>query len=489
MSIQRRPQDFCEEEYDLVVVGGGIHGAVLLLQASLAGLRTILLERDDFGGGTSWNSLRILHGGLRYLQTADLPRFRQSVVERRWFFRTFPGLVRPLPCLMPLYGRGLQRPLVLSAALTVNDLLSWDRNRRVDEELHLERGTVLDPAATRERFPGARDEGLDGGALWYDGVMTNPSRILMETLRWAARAGGRALNRMEARKISGSRGAVEGVVAEDHVTGEERFFRSDRVALTVGPNPALVGELTGETPADAGVRDTLLPPSLAFNLVLRKELPAETAVAVSPPAPGSHLYFLHSRGDLTLAGTGHVAWERDQREVRPAERHVRTMLSDLNEAVAGWELMRSDVAQVLAGVLPARERGSSELARREQVLDHGRAGGPKGLYSVVGIKYTTARSVAEQALRAMGARPSSSGASVPRPPRREILSLDRFLRLASREPGAAKSFLRGIRDEEAVCEAEDLVYRRMDWGLDPERAREAETAVGEMLIDVADRRR
>ena len=113
MKILRDPKAYTDEDYDLVVVGAGIQGAALFLEASRRGMRALVLDKGDFGGSTSWNSLRILHGGLRYLQTLDLPRFRQSVRARRWFFQAFPQLVRPLPCLMPLRGKGLKRNSVL----------------------------------------------------------------------------------------------------------------------------------------------------------------------------------------------------------------------------------------------------------------------------------------------------------------------------------------------------------------------------------------
>ena len=100
--------------YDLIVVGGGIYGMCLALEASRRDLRPLLLERDDFGGATSLNSLRILHGGLRYLQTLVIPRFFESVEQRAWFMANFRPLCRVLPCLMPLYGKGLRRPRGLS---------------------------------------------------------------------------------------------------------------------------------------------------------------------------------------------------------------------------------------------------------------------------------------------------------------------------------------------------------------------------------------
>ena len=146
--IARRPEERAARPYDLVVIGGGIHGVALAFEAARRGYRPLLLERHDFGGGTSWSNLRIIHGGLRYLQSMDLRRFRESVAERRWFLQHFPDLIRPLPCLMPLYGHGLKRPGFLRLALAANDLLGLHRDRGLDEGVRLPRGRVLSAGET-----------------------------------------------------------------------------------------------------------------------------------------------------------------------------------------------------------------------------------------------------------------------------------------------------------------------------------------------------
>ena len=110
------------------------------VDAAGRGLSVVLCEQNDLGSATSSASTKLIHGGLRYLQSLDLARFRESVAERRWWLSTFPDLVRPLSCLMPLYGNGLRRPSVLRAALAMNDLLSARRNVGVEPGCALPRG-------------------------------------------------------------------------------------------------------------------------------------------------------------------------------------------------------------------------------------------------------------------------------------------------------------------------------------------------------------
>ncbi len=147
---------------DLVIVGGGIYGIMLALEAGRRGKRSLLLEKDDFGGATSLNHLRTVHGGLRYLQSLDLARFFESVTERRWFLANFPALVQVLPCLMPLYGRGLKRASIMRAGLLLNDCLGLKRNAGVDARKCLPQGKVVGKRFTRNAFPHGRPQGLAG---------------------------------------------------------------------------------------------------------------------------------------------------------------------------------------------------------------------------------------------------------------------------------------------------------------------------------------
>jgi glycerol-3-phosphate dehydrogenase len=167
MAMERQIHLYSERDYDLIIVGGGIYGAMLALESVFRGLKPLLLEKSDFGAATSFNSLRIVHGGLRYLQTLDLLRHFESVRERRWFLKNFPDHVRPLPCLMPLYNKGIKRKTVFRAALLINDALSMRRNSGVMPERKLLNGKIIDRAEVVSAFPGVDEKGLKGAAVWF----------------------------------------------------------------------------------------------------------------------------------------------------------------------------------------------------------------------------------------------------------------------------------------------------------------------------------
>ncbi|HXE56430.1 MAG TPA: FAD-dependent oxidoreductase [Gemmatimonadales bacterium] len=476
--MRRDPRHAAAFAYDLVVVGGGIQGAMVALEAARRGRRPLLVERNDFGGATSWNSLRIVHGGLRYLQTADLPRFFESVAERRWLLRHFPDLVRPLPCLMPLPGNGVRRASVMRLALLANDLLGATRNRGVRADRRLPPGGILSPEAARARHPGVDPVDLEGGALWYDAVLPNAPRLVMEVLRWAARAGARVLNYLEVTGLITVRGRVAGVRGLDRETGEEFEFQAPVVVNCAGPwCRALAARLHRDVPA-------LFRPSLAFNVLLDREPPFSLALALTARRRGARTYFAYPWRGRLLAGTYHAPWSGPVDDPSPDERLVRELLRELDDAAPFLDAESAPVLRVHAGFLPADADGTVRLATRALVLDHGRAGGPEGLYSVSGVKFTTARRVAERTLRRVWARQGWGRLArpiVPRPEPRAVPELDELERLRREAPGLLRSRLQSLVVEEAVVHLDDLLLRRSDWGLDPGRLPSVADAVADLL--------
>jgi glycerol-3-phosphate dehydrogenase len=479
--IVRDPARTAARSYDLVIVGGGVYGASLALEAARRGLAPVLVERGDFGGATSWNSLRIVHGGLRDLQRLDLRRYREMVAERSWFLRHFPDQVRPLGCLMPLYGEGTRRPGVLRAALALNDLLSRGRNRGLRDDRRLEGGRVLSAEETRAAFPAVDGRGLQGGALWHDAAMPDSQRLLVEMLRWACAAGARVLNYAEARELLVEDGRARGVRAVDAVTGAELELRGDAVVNAAGPWCREVARrFDRDVPA-------LFRPSLAFNALLDRPPLSALALAVAPRRPGGRVYFLHPWKGRILAGTYHAPARGIAEggiEEGPAPAQVRDFLDDLNAAVPELRLGPSDVLRLHWGHLPARSDGSADLVLHERIADHGALGGPQGLVSVSGVKFTTARRVAEKALKAVlraRGRTLPALGPVERPKPAEVPDAAQLARRLAEDPEGARRVVQRIAREEAVLRPEDLLLRRTDWGLDPGRSAPLGAAVGPML--------
>ena len=276
-AIKRDVAGAASSAFDLVIVGGGIYGTMLALEAGRRGKRALLLEKDDFGGATSLNHLRTVHGGLRYLQSLDLPRFFESVPERRWFLANFPALVRVLPCLMPLYGRGLKRASIMRAGLLLNDCLGLARNAGVAKAQCLPQGKVVGKRFLRNAFPQVDRKGLQGAALWYDAAMPEHQRLLMEILRWACDLGATALNYVQAESLLLQHGKVGGVLARDCQSGQRLEFRAPVVINAAGPWCRQVAQNF-----DCDYPQLLRNRLLLFNILFKRK-----ALSAIRPGPGS----------------------------------------------------------------------------------------------------------------------------------------------------------------------------------------------------------
>jgi glycerol-3-phosphate dehydrogenase len=451
-AIRRDPAGAARERFDLIVVGGGVFGILTALEATRRGLRPLLLERADFAGATSHNSLRIVHGGLRYLQSLALGRSLESIRERAWWLAEFPELVRPLPCLMPLYGAGLRRPEILRLGLLLNDLLG----RLPGNDAPLPRGSLVDAAAVQRLAPAVARVGLRGGALWFDGVIRDPARLFIEALRRACAAGACALNHLEALRPTERDRRVAGVEGRDCETGAQHVFHAPVVINAAGPwSRSFAATAGADQPA-------LFEPVLAWNVALRRRPSSEHALALQAKRRGA--YFLVPTQDGMLAGTGYAPWPGEAAGTRLPQALLDDFIAELNTALPGLALRRQDVIRTYVGRLPAARAGTAELSDRAVLVDHGKSGRLRGFYSISGVKLTTARALAQRVLgRAFPeAHPLPADRLRPPLPIAPAATVDneRWQRLLQRSV-----------DEEAALHLDDLLLRRCGLGDDPARAR------------------
>src|SRR5580765_6881604 len=201
--------------FDVLVVGGGIYGLTIAYDAAQRGLSVALVERDDFGSGTSFNHLRTIHGGLRYLQSMDIGRARESIRERRAVARIAPQAVRPLPFAVPLYRSLMRGKLAMRAGFALDRLVAFDRNRGVLPSHRLPGGRVVSRSHAAQQFPGLKRQRLTGAAVFYDYVTIEPDRFTFSFALGAAEHGAVVVNHVEAVApiVEGRR--VTGVTARD----------------------------------------------------------------------------------------------------------------------------------------------------------------------------------------------------------------------------------------------------------------------------------
>lgn len=381
-----------DTDYDLVIIGGGIYGIMLALEASLRDLKVAVVERDEWGSGTTAGWLRILHGGLRYLQSADLPRFYESVRERRWFLRHFPDLTAPLPCVMPLYRSHSYPRFVMGTALVLNDMLSLHRNRGVSERAHLPGGGLMNTAEVEAELPFVATDGLSGAARWFDAVVLEPQQLLVELLRWAESMGAVTMQQTEAVRLLRDGGAVTGLEVRDTVSGDLHELRADVVINATGHWAPGLAKRFG-----AGI-DGVPQSSWAWNVLFDVPNDANCAAAVSARRPGSQMFFMLPWRGLTLIGTGHALMPSGAENQRVPDEKVNAFVENVAEALPALGLDKSRIKRVYEGVLPAANRAEMQLTSRPMIIDHGE-NGARGFYTVWGIKYTTARDIASALIR------------------------------------------------------------------------------------------
>ena len=458
--------ELAHDTFDVVVVGGGIFGAMLHLEAARAGLRSVLVDRGDFGGATSENSMRIVHGGLRYLQSLNVARSVESTRERQWYLASLGRLVAPLPCLLPIYDRGRKRSTMLKLGLAANDALS-EAVMYLDGSLSdVPYGSMLDESATRELAPALPNDGLAGGAVWHDLVLRCPGRVIVEALKWAAEFGGVAVNYVEARSLMVSRGKVRGVAVSEVEGRASAELRARVVVNATGPWAADVAAKWG------GADERLKPLVAAWNVLLDRPALSAHAVALQDlSAPGAALKFATPLGDRLLVGTGYapLAGPCESADAA-ADAELDVFLAAVNRCVPKLAATRRDVLRVFCGVLPAAAPGSGTPRARNLLSRRG----PRGLFTVSGTKFTTARAAARQALAAVrrsGEVPWPDAAPRDYPPCYASAADGLFhadwtlLDIESRRTALAR-----IMAREAVEHLDDLVLRRTTLGDQPTRA-------------------
>lgn len=378
--------------YDMIVIGGGVYGVMLAYEASIMGKKVVVLEKDTFGSHTSSNSLRIIHGGLRYLQTLDLNRFFESVIERRWFLKTFQEQVSPLPCLMPLYNRGLHRPIILKAALVMNDILSKNRNMGVPKSNQIPDGQIISPENVVHLFPQVNQDGLSGGALWTDAFMQDPVSLIQAVIKKTQTQGGVFLESIKAVELLNKNNSVLGVKAFDSKDKKEITIHGNIVVNTAGPWCRQIAQTF-----DKDI-PSLFYPSLAWNILFDRPALGKTALALTPKIKEGRTYFILPLNNKLFAGTGHGVWNYSNGVDKPCpdQNQIAEFISDLNTAIPGLELNNHHIDTVFSGLLPADKENSYQLKSKEVIIHH--APHINNFYSVSGVKFTTARRVAQKLL-------------------------------------------------------------------------------------------
>ncbi|WP_051208646.1 glycerol-3-phosphate dehydrogenase/oxidase [Propionicicella superfundia] len=394
MPVPSRPSviDAQSTEFDLIVVGGGVTGAACARDAALRGLRVLLLEKDDFAAGTSSRSSKLIHGGLRYLETYQFQLVAESLRERELTLRLAPHLTRVDPFLYLVYDGDSYGLGMLNFALTFYDAASGQWRKR--------RHHMLSAQKVLEREPHLDPHGLRGGGLYYD-VLTDDARFTLDIAKGAAEQGAVLVNHVRVDGLLREGEHVTGVLGVDELTGQAVTFRGRTVVNATGP---WSGTLVAE---EYGAPVARLKPSKGVHIVLDKAVfPLNTAIFLRSPDDGRVTWPTPSlEADRVYIGTTDTEYTGDVDRVEPTEKDVRYLLNVANRTIPDAHVDESHVIGSWAGLRPliAPAPGTSVgNASREHRVETG----PGGMITITGGKLTSnrvmAKHVVDRAVQALG---------------------------------------------------------------------------------------
>ncbi len=383
---------FESEEFDVVVIGGGITGAGVALDAASRGYSVALVEKADYASGTSSRSSKLVHGGLRYLQNFDLGLVREALLERQLMVNLAPHLVRPLPLLIPAF-EGKRPDRLAGVGLNMYDVMASDRIRRRrggEEEWSPERHRTIDAEETKELVPALASREPTSAHLFYD-CQTDDARLVLTVLGEAERFGAVCCNSVEATGLIERDGRAAGVLCRDAIGGGEFELAGQNVVNATGvwADRIRPDELHHEAEVPR------IRPSRGTHLTLASESLPVVAGAVVPAGSGRSIFVLPWLG-RTLIGTTDNDYEGALDHVPPSGEDIEYLL-DATNSFFGTELSGSDLTGAYAGVRPLISTGdpkkSVDISRKAELYETS-----SGLVTITGGKLTTWRRMAKLAV-------------------------------------------------------------------------------------------
>ncbi len=423
--------------YDLIIIGGGINGTGIARDAALRGLTVLLLEKNDFGSGTSAYSSRLIHGGLRYLANLELDLVYESLAERELLLKNAPHLVRPLALGLPAYRGGktpfwmIELGMWMYDSLSVSKSLPWHR--------------MYSAAGFARRYPFLSKKGLQGGTVYYDAQAEFPELICVENAMAAkATRNASVLNHAKVIDFEIADGRITGVEFEDTLTGQQYQAQAKGVINAAGPWLDQVIALTqADTVRQAPALPLRIGGTLGTHIVVSRFTDGpDTALYVEAESDGRPFFIIPWRKAYYLIGTTDLPFQGDLDQAAGSLEEVNYLLTETNRVLPQASLRVSDVLYTYAGVRPLPAVNADQpgkISRKHWIEDHARdrRNPVRGLVSVIGGKLTTYRNLAQAtvdtAVRAFDLRlphgqkvPKSATQHLPLPGGTGIASIERY---------------------------------------------------------------
>lgn len=369
-------ETLAREQFDLLVIGGGITGAGILREAALRGLKACLIESRDFASGTSSRSSKLVHGGLRYLQHGDVALVMEAANERRVLRHIAPYLARPIKMIVPVHGRA-------GYATIRAGLWTFDRMARVEKD---ERKEMLGSEDTQKLEPLLRGDKIYGSGVYYE-CLTDDARLVLANLRSAVAFGSTAVNYTSVTSFETANGKLTAAVVKDELSGDSFSVRAKLIVNAAGPWVDDVRLLQGEG------EKPKLHLTKGIHLVIRRDrLPISQVLVMT--AKDKRSIFAVPRGPVVYLGTTDTNYEGPLDEPAVTEEDAQYLLEATNRYFNVDPITLTDVVGAWAGLRPLiHEEGKkpSDISRKDEIMTS-----PFGLLSIAGGKLTAYRKMAER---------------------------------------------------------------------------------------------
>ncbi|MEL6351976.1 MAG: glycerol-3-phosphate dehydrogenase [Cyanobacteria bacterium J06627_28] len=380
--------------YDVIVIGGGINGAATARDAALRGLKTLLVEKGDFGSGTtSWSS-RLVHGGLRYLEYFEFNLVRESLAEREILLKSAPHLVHPLQLTIPIYAQGSRSYWEIWAGMILYDILSFDKS--------LLNHRMLPKAKLKQLFREVNPEGVQGAGQYYDAQAEYAERLCLENVLSAQTAGASMLNYVKVTEIERTGDRITTLTCQDQLNGTSFTVPIGDNAVIINTSGPWVDEVCNE-----GTQNSQ-PAPIGKGRKIGGTKGSHIIVDEFPGAPGEAFYvealtdnrpfFILPFLGQYLIGTTDLRFQGDLDRVKADNEEIDYLLTETNKVFPSAQLTRESVKFTYSGVrpLPYTESKKPGAVSRNHILNDHSKDGVTNMVSLIGGKLTTHRRVGEE---------------------------------------------------------------------------------------------
>lgn len=382
------------QTYDLIIVGGGINGAGVARDAALRGLKTIIIDKADFCGGTTSWSTRLIHGGLRYLEYFEFALVRESLREREILLNAAPHLVKPLLLTIPIYGDRSRPYWKIQAGMILYDIFSFDKTVPSHQMLRKKK--------FRQLFRYIDPEDLSGAAQYYDGQVAYAERLALENIMSAEEGGATVLNYVEVTHLQRENNRISGVNCKDVLTGTEFEIKcNDKTVIvnTSGPwvDSILNSAMTNNAANPIGKTKKIGGTKGSHIIVDPFPGAPPTSLYVEAKSDGRPFFIVPWLG-MFLIGTTDLPYKGSLDKMKADNDEIDYLLRETNLIIPTAKLSRSDVKFTYSGVRPlpyAEGKKPGSITRSHILFDHSKEGATN-LISLIGGKITTYRQVGEE---------------------------------------------------------------------------------------------